>query len=97
MATFMALLSVGTAHADNNDDNFVAKLKSVGVTGAPADLIRNAHQVCNGLDNGVTPDALTELFVSQMGFAPARAANFVALSAAHYCPKYDNLQFEHPH
>ena len=81
----------------SNDDDFVQKLNNVGVVGAPADLINNAHQACKGLDSGSTPDSLTDAFVSQMGFTSTRAANFVALSATHYCPQYGNLQFKSPH
>jgi Protein of unknown function (DUF732) len=97
MAMLLALLSIGVARADSNDDDFVQKVNNVGVSGAPADLINNAHAVCTGLDSGSTVDSLTDAFVSQMGFRSGRAAQFVALSVTHYCPKYSNLQFNAPH
>lgn len=97
MAVALAVLSMGVAHADANDDDFVQQLKSVGVLGAPADLIRNAHLVCDGLASGSTPDDLADAFVAQMNFTSARAAKFVALSVTHYCPQYSKLPFNRPH
>jgi hypothetical protein len=97
IALSLALLSIGVAHADANDDDFVQKVNNDGVAGAPADLINNAHRVCKGFDSGSAPDSLTDAFVSQMGFTPGRAAQFVALSVTHYCPQYGNLQFKNPH
>jgi Protein of unknown function (DUF732) len=90
----LAALSTGLAHADSNDDDFTQRMNNNGVIGAPADLINNAHAVCNGLDSGTTPDALRDALVAQLKLTPNRAAIFVALSATHYCPKYDNLQFK---
>ncbi|SOX53819.1 DUF732 domain-containing protein [Mycobacterium ahvazicum] len=93
----LAVLSMGVAHADSNDDDFVQKANNNGVVGAPADLIRIAHQVCGGLNNGTGPDAIADALVSQLGLRSDRAAIFEALSATHYCPKYGNLQFKNPH
>ena len=88
------LLSIGIAHADSNDDDFTQTMNNVGVIGAPADLINNAHAACTALDSGSTPDAIRDALVSQLGLTSNRAAIFVALSATHYCPKYGNLQFK---
>jgi Protein of unknown function (DUF732) len=89
-----ALLSTGLARADGNDDDFTQRMNNNGVIGAPADLINNAHAACSLLDSGDTPDAVRDALVSQLKLTPNRAAIFVALSATHYCPKYDNLQFK---
>lgn len=97
MAMSLALLSAGTAHADSNDDDFVRQANNIGVTGAPADLIRIAHQVCGGLDSGNSPDAIADALASQLGLRSDRAAAFASFSATHYCPKYGNLQFKNPH
>jgi hypothetical protein len=97
IALSLALLSIGVAHADSNDDDFVQKANNVGVIGAPADLIRIAHQVCGGLDDGNSPDAIADALVSQLGLRSDRAAIFESFSATHYCPKYSNLQFKNPH
>lgn len=88
------VLHTGEAHADSNDDDFIQKVNNNGVAGAPADLIRVAHQVCAGLDGGNTPDAIRDALSSQLGLRPDRAAIFIAFSATHYCPRYSNLPFE---
>lgn len=97
MVLHLMLLPTGVAYADSNDDDFVRQSNNAGVTGAPADLIRVAHQVCDGLDNGNTPDAIADALVAQLGLRSDRAAIFESFSATHYCPKYSNLQFKNPH
>ncbi len=92
-AAAVALGAAGVAHADSNDDHLVQVLNNAGVTGAPADLINNAHQVCSNLDEGHAPGAIRDAFISQMGFTSSRAATFVAVSVSAYCPKYSNLRF----
>ncbi|CQD22343.1 hypothetical protein BN000_05575 [Mycobacterium europaeum] len=94
VAAALVVFGIGVAHADSNDDDFVQKVNNSGVAGAPDDLIRVAHQVCEGLDGGNTPDAIRDALASQLGLRPDRAAIFVAFSASHYCPKYGNLQFK---
>jgi hypothetical protein len=97
MAVPLALLSIGVAHADSNDDDFIQKVKSVGVNGAPADLITNAHLVCHAQASGSNPDAITDQFVTQMGFQSGVAARFVSISTMHYCPQYGNVPFKESH
>lgn len=93
VAVALASLSIGIAHADSNDDDFVQSVNHIGVGGAAADLITNAHAVCDALDGGNTPDKARDALVSQLGLRPDRAVQFVAISATHYCPKYSNLRF----
>jgi hypothetical protein len=90
----VVLASMAVAHADSNDDDFVQQVNNNGVVGAPADLIRIAHQVCGGLDEGSSPDAIRDALVNQLHLAPNRAAIFVAFSATHYCRQHGNLQFK---
>jgi hypothetical protein len=97
MAMPLALLSIGVARADSNDDDFVQRAQNVGVSGAPADLIINGHEVCKLLASGSNPDDVADAFVSQMGFKSGVAAGFVAVSVTHYCSQYSNLQFKKPH
>ena len=97
VAVPLALFSIGVAHADSNDDDFVQKVNNVGVEGAPADLITNAHLVCQALGNGSSPDDIVDGFVNQMHFQSGRAAQFAALSVTHYCPQYGNMQFKNYH
>lgn len=92
-AAAVVLGTAGVAHADSNDDHLVQVLNNAGIVGAPADLINNAHLVCSGLDNGTSPAAIRDAFVSQMGLTPSRAATYVAVSASAYCPQHGNLRF----
>jgi hypothetical protein len=75
VAVPLVLLSIGVAHADSNDDDFVQKANNVGVIGAPADLIRIAHQVCGGLDDGNSPDSIADALVSQLGLRSDRGGD----------------------
>jgi hypothetical protein len=88
MAVPLVLLSIGVAHADSNDDDFVHSVNNLGVIGPAANLINNAHQVCKYLDNGGSPGSASGAIASQMGFTPAGAASFVSISITHYCPQY---------
>lgn len=97
MAVPLVLFPSGIAHADSNDDDFVQRVNNNGVTGAPADLIRIAHQVCEGLDNGTSPDAVADALASQLGLRSDRAVIFESFSVTHYCPKYSNVPFKNPH
>jgi hypothetical protein len=86
MAVPLVLLSIGVAHADSNDDDFVQQVNNVGVIGPPANLITNAHTVCQFLNQGGTRDSAANNVASMPGFTPAGAASFVSLSVTHYCP-----------
>jgi Protein of unknown function (DUF732) len=97
IAVPLTSLSIGVAHADSNDDDFIQKVKNVGVAGAPADLINNAHLVCKSVASGSTPDDVTDAFVKQMGFQSGVAAQFVSISVMHYCAQYGDIPFKEPH
>ena len=86
MAVPLVLLSIGVAHADSNDDDFVQQVNNIGVIGPPANLITNAHTVCQFLNQGGTQEAAANNVASMPGFTPAGAATFVSLSVTHYCP-----------
>ena len=86
MAVPLVLLSMGIAHADSNDDDFVQQVNSIGIIGAPGNLITNAHTVCQFLNQGGTQQSAANNVASMPGFTPAGAATFVSLSVSHYCP-----------
>jgi hypothetical protein len=86
MAVPLVLLSIGVAHADSNDDDFVRQVNNVGIIGAPANLITNAHTVCQFLNQGGTRENAANNVASMPGFTPAGATSFVSLSVTHYCP-----------
>jgi hypothetical protein len=87
-------LSMGIAHADANDDHFLLGVNNIGIVGSPADLINNARIVCNLLDQGNSPKAISDAIISSLGFRPDRAVTFAALSVTHYCPQYGNMRFD---
>jgi hypothetical protein len=97
MAVPLALLSMGVAHANSSDDDFVQRVNNIGITGAPADLIGNGHRVCQILNSGVGPDDIVDSLVNQLHFHAGRAAYFEAISVAHYCPQYGNVPFQRAH
>jgi hypothetical protein len=86
MAVPLVLLSIGVAHADSNDDDFVQQVNNIGIIGPPGNLINNAHTVCQFLNQGGTRDSAANNVASMPGFTPDGAANFVSLSVTHYCP-----------
>ena len=92
LSALAVLSSVGVAHADSNDDQFLLGVNNIGITGAPADLISNARLICAGLDDGSNPDQIINAVATQLGFRPDRAATFTALSVTHYCPQYGNMR-----
>jgi hypothetical protein len=49
---------------------FIQQMNNLGVIGAPADLINNAHLACTALDNGNSPDTIADAFISQLGVKP---------------------------
>ncbi|MBX7135037.1 MAG: DUF732 domain-containing protein [Fimbriimonadaceae bacterium] len=91
----VCLVPAGLAHADSNDDNFVAAMKKNGVEGDTTAMINIAHQVCDGLASS-DPDTIRDALVSQLQLKPNRAAIFVAQAVGHYCPQYGNLTFKTP-
>ena len=86
MAVPLVLLSIGVAHADSNDDDFVREVNNLGIVGPPANLINNAHVVCQSLNQGGTRAAAENNVATMPGFTRAGAAGFVSLSVTHYCP-----------
>lgn len=96
MAVPLALLSIGVAHADSNDDDFIQKA-SGAAQGAPADVIRIAHEICQSLDSGQSVDDVLDSIVAQLHFSVKNAATLQAQSVTHYCPKYANVPFQRAH
>ena len=96
MALPLTLLSIGVAHADSNDDDFIQKV-SGAAQGAPADVIRIAHEICQSLDSGQNVDDVLDGIVTQLHFSVKNAAMLQAQSVTHYCPKYASVPFQRAH
>ena len=89
----VALATAGTAAAEQTDDQFIAALKRDGlivydVQGA----IRQGHHICQGLDQGQSPAALSQELVN--GATPERpmdathADAVVVAATAAYCANH---------
>jgi hypothetical protein len=86
------LSSAGVAHASPQDDAYLAALRGVGLTWTPdtqAGLIQEAHDVCNNLTWGWTPQQIAndlEARLGAQGVSGAEAATMVNAAHRIYCP-----------
>ncbi len=85
-----ALASVGIAipaHADSNDDAFLAALNKAGITYQNPDRAISAGQkVCDLANSGTTQlDIIRDVHELNPGFTAAKAALFVQAAASVYC------------
>lgn len=78
------------AHADGNDQTFLAQLRAAGITYQnPALAVNAGHSVCQLLDEGKSAQEISkELDDRNPSFQGTGAASFTTISAAAYCPKY---------
>ena len=94
LAVVVALLgvlgAVSTAHADTNDDKFLALLKSEGITDhvSPQHAIDAAHSVCQKLDEGATPTAVANDVLNSSTMPAYQCGYFVGAAIEVYCPQY---------
>ncbi len=94
LVTVVALLgplgAVSTAHADTNDNKFLADLQSEGITDhvSPAHAIEAAHLVCQKLDQGYTPTEVAYDVLNSSSMPSYHAGYFVGSAIDVYCPQY---------
>jgi hypothetical protein len=94
LAMVLALLgplgAFSTAHADTNDDAFLALLRSEGITDhvSSAHAIEAAHTVCQKLDGGMTPTDVANDVLNSSSMPAYHSAYFVGASIKVYCPQY---------
>jgi hypothetical protein len=90
VAFFGPLGAVSTAHADTNDNKFLAALKSEGITDhiSPEHAIDAAHSVCQKLDGGETPTQVANDVLNNSTMPAYHAGYFVGASINAYCPQY---------
>jgi len=83
--------AVSTAHADTNDDKFLAALKSEGITDhvSPGHAIEAGHTVCQKLDQGMTPTQVANDVLNSSNMPAYHAVYFVGASIKEYCPQYE--------
>jgi Protein of unknown function (DUF732) len=85
-----AAATAGTAGAVSSvDDAFLNDITSEGISyDTPKGAIRNAHYVCNSLDDGADPVDLGQEILDNTDLTTHQAAVFVVASVNAYCPEY---------
>jgi hypothetical protein len=82
--------AVSTAHADTNDNNFIALMNAEGITDhvSPAHAIEAAHSVCSKLDGGETPTQVANDVLNNSTMPAYHSGYFVGAAIKVYCPQY---------
>jgi hypothetical protein len=94
LVTAVALLAplgaAGIARADTTDNQFLAALRSEGITDhvSPAHAIEAGHMVCQKLDDGLSPTEVANDVVESSSMPAYHAGYFVSTAIKAYCPQY---------
>ena len=94
IAAASATVAIGSAipvaHADTNDNKFLAALKSEGITDhvSPQHAIEAGQTVCQKLDAGQTPTQVANDVLSSSTMPAYHSGYFVGVSIKVYCPQY---------
>ena len=92
VALLLGPLGAATAaHADTDDQTFLAAMKSEGITDhvSPAHAIEAAHSVCQKLDGGETPTQVANDVLNSSTMPAYHSGYFVGASIKAYCPQYE--------
>jgi Protein of unknown function (DUF732) len=89
-ALLAPLTTVSTAHADTNDNKFLALLKSEGITDhlSATHAIQAAHEVCQQLDSGKAPSDVANDVLNSSEMPAYHCGYFVGAAIKVYCPQY---------
>ncbi len=83
------LAAIPSAHADANDDAFLAALKTKNINYESAEAaINSGHLVCHELDLGQTPEQVANDVLNSSHLDGYHAGYFVGVAIRAYCPKY---------
>ena len=90
LALLAPLGAVSTAHADTTDNNFLAALKSEGITDhvSPSHAIEAGHMVCQKLSDGMTPNEVAYDILNSSSMPGYHCGYFVGAAIDAYCPQY---------
>jgi hypothetical protein len=82
--------AVQTAHADTNDNKFIAMMNSEGITDhiSPSHAIEAAHSVCDKLGGGESPTAVANDVLNSSSMPAYHAGYFVGAAIKVYCPQF---------
>jgi Protein of unknown function (DUF732) len=88
---FGPLGAAAAAHADTDDQRFLAALKSEGITDhlSPAHAIEAGHSVCQKLDGGETPTQVVNDVLNNSTMPAYHSGHLVGASIKVYCPQYE--------
>ncbi|OBJ01862.1 DUF732 domain-containing protein [Mycobacterium sp. 1465703.0] len=90
LASAVALVGMAIpAHADSDDDAFLAALNKAGITYQNPDrAIKAGQKVCDLANSGTTQlDIVRDVHELNPAFTTAKAALFVQTAASVYCPE----------
>ncbi|WP_246541070.1 DUF732 domain-containing protein [Mycobacterium spongiae] len=84
------LIPLATAQADTIDDNFLATLRSEGITDhiSTSHAIQAGHVVCVKLDNGLSPGDVVRDVLLSSSMPAYHSGFFVGASIDAYCPRH---------
>ena len=90
IAVIGPLGAVQTAHADTNDNKFIALLQAEGITDhvSPAHAIEAAHTVCSKLEAGETPNQVATDVLNNSSMPAYHSGYFVGAAIKVYCPQF---------
>jgi hypothetical protein len=89
VAALGPLTAAPIAHADLNDDKFLAALIGKGIHfGSPDKAIIAGHEVCDELGNGKQASQVASTVQSNSGMDGYHAGFFVGAAISAYCPQY---------
>ena len=82
-----AVVCGGTANASAKDDQFLQLLTQAGLDITnPSSVIEGAHDFCDALEQGATPNQIMQQLVDTGKFNRTDAKNIVSTAVTVYCP-----------
>ena len=83
------LVGAPAAHADSQDDRYLAALSGQGIAGPPDQLIADSHAAS---DNYGTPGLVGQMLaLERRGLANVQASNLLVTAVRAYCPEKSPL------
>ncbi|KLO26587.1 hypothetical protein ABW16_18920 [Mycolicibacter heraklionensis] len=91
LSAMVGLAAPANAAPAGIDGQFLATLSGAGLSHRANDeaTVSAGHAVCQLMDAGLSPmDTVVAVQTTNPGFTIHTAAQFAAISTAHYCPQY---------
>lgn len=81
----IALAFGAVAHADTTDDQYLAELSRLGITGEPGQLIAEGRAACNNYGSPALVGQIAGLM--GRGMSNVQASNLILVGMRAYCPE----------